>query len=78
MMRRNLLPAGLPYGLVVRITGFHPVGPGSIPGMGIIFADLMLFSIYEIWKSIGIFYLTHMEYEESIGLAARKMKIFYC
>jgi hypothetical protein len=23
---------------VVRITGFHPVGPGSIPGMGIIFA----------------------------------------
>jgi hypothetical protein len=27
----------LPYGLVVRITGFHPVGPGSIPGMGIVF-----------------------------------------
>ena len=24
----------LPYCLVVRITGFHPVGPGSIPGMG--------------------------------------------
>ena len=24
----------IPYGLVVRITGFHPVGPGSIPGMG--------------------------------------------
>jgi hypothetical protein len=25
-----------------------------------------------------LFYLTHMEYEESIDLATRKMKIFYC
>ncbi|GBO16794.1 hypothetical protein AVEN_126653-1 [Araneus ventricosus] len=25
----------LPCGLVVRIPGFHPGGPGSIPGMGI-------------------------------------------
>ena len=24
----------VPYGLVVRIRGFHPRGPGSIPGMG--------------------------------------------
>ena len=24
----------LPYGLVVRISGFHPDGPGSIPGVG--------------------------------------------
>ena len=24
----------IPYGLVVRIPGFHPGGPGSIPGMG--------------------------------------------
>ena len=24
----------IPYGLVVRIRGFHPRGPGSIPGMG--------------------------------------------
>ena len=23
-----------PFGLVVRIPGFHPGGPGSIPGMG--------------------------------------------
>ena len=23
-----------PYGLVVRIPGFHPGGPGSIPGVG--------------------------------------------
>ena len=23
-----------PYGLVVRISGFHPDGPGSIPGVG--------------------------------------------
>ena len=25
----------LPYGLAVRISGFHPDGPGSTPGMGI-------------------------------------------
>ena len=24
----------LPFGLVVRIPGFHPGGPGSIPGVG--------------------------------------------
>ena len=27
----------IPYGLAVRILGFHPGGPGSTPGMGIIF-----------------------------------------
>jgi hypothetical protein len=40
-LRLNLvigsMNVSLPYGLVVRITGFHPVGPGSIPGMGITF-----------------------------------------
>ena len=25
---------GIPYGLVARISGFHPEGLGSIPGMG--------------------------------------------
>ncbi len=24
----------VPYGLAVRIPGFHPGGPGSTPGMG--------------------------------------------
>ena len=24
----------IPYGLAVRIPGFHPGGPGSTPGMG--------------------------------------------
>ena len=27
----------LPYGLAVRIPGFHPGGPGSTPGMGTFF-----------------------------------------
>ena len=27
----------IPFGLVVRVPGFHPGGPGSIPGMGRIF-----------------------------------------
>ena len=26
--------SSLPYGLAVRIPGFHPGGPGSTPGMG--------------------------------------------
>ena len=29
-----------PYGLVVRIPGFHPGGPGSIPGVGTYTSDL--------------------------------------
>ena len=27
-------PRDIPYGLAVRIPGFHPGGPGSTPGMG--------------------------------------------
>ena len=28
----------VPFGLVVRISGSHPGGPGSIPGMGTLFS----------------------------------------
>ena len=31
-----------PYGLAVRIPGFHPGGPGSTPGMGSTFFFLRL------------------------------------
>ena len=31
----------IPYCLVVRISGFHPEGPGSIPGMGNLFNFLI-------------------------------------
>ena len=33
----------IPYGLAVKIPGFHPGGPGSTPGMGIInyFSDII-------------------------------------
>ena len=34
----------LPYGLVVRIPGFHPGGPGSIPGVGTLFFLVLLHS----------------------------------
>ena len=33
-MVSELLLSCLPYGLAVRIPGFHPGGPGSTPGMG--------------------------------------------
>ena len=39
----------LPCGLVVRIPGFHPGGPGSIPGMGtffILFSKTLLHQIH--------------------------------
>uniref|UniRef100_A0AAF5CT19 Sulfotransferase domain-containing protein n=2 Tax=Strongyloides stercoralis TaxID=6248 RepID=A0AAF5CT19_STRER len=32
-VNRKNMPNHLPYGLVVRIRGFHPRGPGPIPGM---------------------------------------------
>ena len=32
-----MLLVSLRYGLVVRIAGSHPAGPGSIPGNGILF-----------------------------------------
>ena len=35
-----VLYRGIPYGLAVRIPGFHPGGPGSTPGMGIHFLSL--------------------------------------
>ena len=33
------VPHGIPYGLAVRIPGFHPGGPGSTPGMGMSFCQ---------------------------------------
>ena len=45
----------LPYGLAVRIPGFHPGGPGSTPGMGTSFFNffflLLLFfiNLFPLW-----------------------------
>ncbi len=41
-LRRLPLVPRVPYGLAVRIPGFHPGGPGSTPGMGIDFGHLDL------------------------------------
>jgi hypothetical protein len=35
----------IPYGLTARIAGFHPAGPGSTPGMGILFELAIYFGI---------------------------------
>ena len=40
----------LPYGLVVRIPGFHPGGPGSIPGVGTFCPDLAYFIRFWLQK----------------------------
>ena len=38
--KESLTPiSNLRYGLVVRIAGSHPAGPGSIPGNGILFKN---------------------------------------
>ena len=34
----------IPYGLAVRIPGFHPGGPGSTPGMGTPYVFVFFFS----------------------------------
>ena len=36
----------LPYGLVVRIPGFHPGGPGSIPGVGTYFCVIVYVVVF--------------------------------
>ena len=36
----------IPYGLAVRIPGFHPGGPGSTPGMGTDISFYVLFSFF--------------------------------
>ena len=41
-----LLQSDLPLGLVVRIPGFHPGGPGSNPGVGSQFFFLFFSSLY--------------------------------
>ena len=38
--------SGFPYGLAVRIPGFHPGGPGSTPGMGTVPFLLLLSALY--------------------------------
>ena len=39
-----------PYGLAVRIPGFHPGGPGSTPGMEKHFNFLKISLYTETWK----------------------------
>ena len=52
--------SAVPFGLVVRIPGFHPGGPGSIPGVGsysffffhIVASFMLLFSCYAIGQLV--------------------------
>ena len=34
LLNLPIIVSCIPYGLAVRIPGFHPGGPGSTPGMG--------------------------------------------
>ena len=47
MLRFTVPITVLPFGLVVRIPGFHPGGPGSIPGMGIFLKRIFIFVVQE-------------------------------
>ena len=42
---------GVRYGLVARIPGSHPGGPGSIPGTGIFLCILVLYVQYLLASS---------------------------
>ena len=39
-INKIFLDRQVPDGLGVRIPGFHPGGPGSIPGLGVLFDEL--------------------------------------
>ena len=41
------------YGLVVRIAGSHPAGPGSIPGNGNLFLSSVLNYFFAEWLKVG-------------------------
>ena len=51
---KHLLQQEVPSGLMARIAGFHPAGPGSIPGVGEFifksyFHQLIFFKVKSIW-----------------------------
>ena len=50
MMNFVEIVCDLPYGLAVRIPGFHPGGPGSTPGMG---------TLYLFFLNMYFFYFTN-------------------
>ena len=55
------VPHSVPDGLGVRIPGFHPGGPGSIPGLG----AFLLYDFTEIENhsiNIHMQYVPHMNY----------------
>ena len=45
ILRLKVLLQLIPHGLMARILGFHPRGPGSIPGVGEHFYNLMIFDV---------------------------------
>ena len=55
MINFSLVVCDLPYGLAVRIPGFHPGGPGSTPGMG----TRYLFHFAWLFLNMYFFYFTN-------------------
>ena len=47
----------MPRGLMARIAGFHPAGPGSIPGVGVLIFLKLFPSIDLIYSSGPFLYL---------------------
>ena len=50
----------IPYGLAVRIPGFHPGGPGSTPGMGTDISFYILFPFIFFSSFNSCFYFVHL------------------
>ena len=48
----------IPHGLMARILGFHPRGPGSIPGVG----EHFLYFLVIILQTFGILYFVEFSY----------------
>ena len=69
--------AAVPFGLVVRIPGFHPGGPGSIPGVGsnffffpiiiIIIFSLQLYRLFSFLLSVLRIFFSFTERRTEVG-----------
>ena len=54
----------IPYGLAVRIPGFHPGGPGSTPGMGTdtFFLYFLLFFLFPLLTHASILFIFYSSF----------------
>ena len=59
-LRLRLFLQPIPHGLMARILGFHPRGPGSIPGVGEHFCFIFPFSLLLVYKNQTLYIMQQL------------------